>query len=129
MMMRGRRPALRRALHNLIDNALRYSADETGHAEIGMRLARDGQALALIEVLDRGPGIPEAEAERLKQPFTRLDVARGTADGSESGAQGGSGLGLAIVDRIARQHGGSFDLLARPGGGLIARLSLPLESR
>jgi two-component system osmolarity sensor histidine kinase EnvZ len=125
VVVRGRRPALKRALHNLIDNALRYSADEDGDADITVRVARsDGNAL--VEVLDRGPGIPAAEAERLKQPFTRLDVARGTADGSEGGAQGGSGLGLAIVDRIAHQHGGSFDLLPRPGGGLIARLSLPL---
>jgi two-component system osmolarity sensor histidine kinase EnvZ len=127
VVARGRRPALRRALHNLIDNALRYSADAAGDADITLRVARAGK-WAQVDVLDRGPGIPAAEAERLKQPFTRLDVARGTADGSESGAQGGSGLGLAIVDRIAHQHGGSFDLLSRPGGGLIARLSLPLEA-
>jgi two-component system osmolarity sensor histidine kinase EnvZ len=126
VVVRGRRPALRRALHNLIDNALRYSADAAGNTDLSVRVAHaDGRAL--IEILDRGPGIPDGEAERLKQPFTRLDIARGTADGSESGAQGGSGLGLAIVERIAHQHGGRFDLLPRPGGGLIARLSLPLD--
>jgi two-component system osmolarity sensor histidine kinase EnvZ len=54
------------------------------------------------------------------QPFTRLDTAR-------SGA--GTGLGLAIVDRIARQHGGSVQLLPREGSGLRARVELPLDSR
>jgi len=123
LVIHGRRPALKRALHNLVDNALRYSSDAQGRAEISLHLdALPGSAL--VEVLDRGPGIPQEEAERLKQPFTRLDVARGSADGSEGGAQGGSGLGLAIVDRIAHQHGGRFQLLPREGGGLCARLTL-----
>jgi two-component system osmolarity sensor histidine kinase EnvZ len=69
-----------------------------------------------LEVLDRGPGIPEDAAERMLQPFTRLDTAR-------SGS--GTGLGLAIVDRIARMHGGTVRLLAREGGGLRARVELP----
>jgi two-component system osmolarity sensor histidine kinase EnvZ len=73
----------------------------------------------IIEVLDRGPGIPESEMERLKRPFTRLGNARTDA--------GGTGLGLAIVERIARSHEGRFDLLPRPGGGLIARLRIPLD--
>ena len=64
----------------------------------------------------RGPGVPAGEAERLKRPFTRMNEAR-------SGS-GGAGLGLAIVDRIARAHGGRFDLAERTGGGLSARLSL-----
>ncbi|HEY4372094.1 MAG TPA: ATP-binding protein [Burkholderiales bacterium] len=123
LTIQGRRPALKRALHNLIDNALRYSGDAEGHADITLRVGAE-RRLAFFEVLDRGPGVPTDQAERLKQPFTRLDVARGTADGSESGAQGGSGLGLAIVDRIAHQHGGRFELRAREGGGLNARLTL-----
>jgi two-component system osmolarity sensor histidine kinase EnvZ len=72
---------------------------------------------AVIEVRDRGPGIPVTEIERLKQPFTRLETARSDA--------GGSGLGLAIVDRVARMHGGSLDLVPREGGGLVARVVLP----
>jgi two-component system osmolarity sensor histidine kinase EnvZ len=124
VVVEGRRPALKRAVHNLIDNALRYSLDEDGRADITVRVGTDEHD-ALIEVLDRGPGVPPEEAERLKQPFTRLDVARGTADGSEGGAQGGSGLGLAIIDRIAQQHGGRFALLQRTGGGLNARITLP----
>ena len=102
--------AVRRAVTNLIDNALRYAG---GTVEVGTR--RDG-ALALVEVMDRGPGVPEGELERLKRPFTRLNEAR-------SGS-GGAGLGLAIVDRIARAHGGRFALAAREGGGLVARLAL-----
>jgi two-component system osmolarity sensor histidine kinase EnvZ len=102
--------AIRRAVSNLIDNALRYAG---GAIEVVTR--RDAN-LVLIEVLDRGPGVPAAEAERLKRPFTRLDEARS--------GPGGAGLGLAIVDRVARAHGGRLVLAAREGGGLAARLEL-----
>ena len=102
--------AIRRAVSNLIDNALRYAGPPV---EVAAR--RDG-ARVIVEVLDRGPGVPAHEVDRLKQPFTRLDKARG--------GPGGSGLGLAIVDRIARSHGGRLDLGAREGGGLSARLEL-----
>ena len=103
--------AIRRAVGNLIDNALRYAG---GTVEIATR--RDG-ALVVIEVMDRGPAVPTGELERLKRPFTRLDEARGG---------GGAGLGLAIVERIARAHGGRFELALREGGGLVARLALAL---
>lgn len=103
--------AMRRVISNLIDNALRYG--ETG---IAVAVREEG-AKVIVEVCDHGPGIPAADAERLKQPFTRLETARS--------GKGGSGLGLAIVDRIVRAHGGSFDLLPRDGGGLCARVSLP----
>jgi len=105
--------AVRRLLSNLLDNAFRY-----GEKDVLVRVvpAADG---AVAEVLDRGPGIPADEVERLKQPFTRIET-----ETARSG-KGGSGLGLAIVDRIARMHGGSFDLVPRPGGGLIARVVFP----
>jgi two-component system, OmpR family, osmolarity sensor histidine kinase EnvZ len=102
--------AMRRAIGNLVDNALHYAG---GVVEIATR--REGGRV-LVEVMDRGPGVPPGEAERLKRPFTRLEKARS--------GRGGAGLGLAIVDRIARAHGGQFELAAREGGGLIARLSL-----
>ncbi|HVB47023.1 MAG TPA: ATP-binding protein [Burkholderiales bacterium] len=102
--------ALRRAIANLVDNALRYAGEPV---EI---VTRAGGDKAIVEVLDRGPGIPPGETERLKRPFTRLDAARG--------GQGGSGLGLAIVDRVARAHGGTLELRAREGGGLAAVLTL-----
>ncbi len=109
--------ALRRAVANLIENALRHA----GAAQpIDVALRRDG-AETRIEVGDRGPGIPAAEAERLKLPFTRLDEAR-------SGATG-AGLGLAIVDRIARADGGRLELLPREGGGLLARITLISEPK
>ncbi len=106
------RMALRRAVSNLIENALRYAGEP-----VEVQARRDG-AEVVIEVLDRGPGIPEGEAERLKRPFTRLDEARS--------GRGGSGLGLAIVERVARAHGGRLELGPRAGGGLAAKLVLPL---
>ncbi|HUJ86205.1 MAG TPA: ATP-binding protein, partial [Burkholderiales bacterium] len=104
------RQALRRAVANLVDNALRYAGEPV---ELRSRATPGG---AIVEVLDRGPGVPPEQAERLKQPFTRLDPSR-------SGA-GGSGLGLAIVERVARAHRGTLELLPREGGGLAARITL-----
>jgi two-component system osmolarity sensor histidine kinase EnvZ len=104
---------MRRLITNLVDNALRYG----DNVEVETRL--EG-ARVLIEVKDRGPGIPSADLERVKQPFMRLDPSR--TGGS------GAGLGLAIADRVVRLHGGTFDLLAREGGGLVARVSLPLSN-
>jgi two-component system osmolarity sensor histidine kinase EnvZ len=104
--------AMQRLLGNLIDNALRH-----GSGEVDVVTGED-DACVYLEVLDRGPGIPEDAVERMLQPFTRLDTAR-------SGS--GTGLGLAIVDRIARMHGGRIRLLLREGGGLRARVELPLK--
>jgi two-component system osmolarity sensor histidine kinase EnvZ len=104
------RMAVRRAVANLVDNALRYAGEPL---EVEATKEADGVA---IEVRDRGPGIPASQVERLKRPFTRLDDAR-------SGASG-AGLGLAIVERVARAHGGALALLPREGGGLVARLTL-----
>lgn len=103
---------LRRAVANLIDNALRHAGDQS----LLLALRQDRQEIR-IEVCDRGPGIPESEIERLKLPFTRLEAARSNVSGA--------GLGLAIVDRIARANHGRLDLLPRPGGGLVARITLP----
>ena len=103
--------AIQRLLGNLIDNALRH-----GGAEITVATGHEGEC-AFVEVLDRGAGIPPEAAERMLQPFTRLDTAR-------SGS--GTGLGLAIVDRIARMHRGRVKLLPREGGGLRARVELPM---
>ncbi|HJW01690.1 MAG TPA: ATP-binding protein [Azospira sp.] len=103
--------ALERAVINLIDNALKYGGSEV---TLGARAEAGG---VVLEVRDRGPGIPAAEVERLKRPFTRLELARSDTTGT--------GLGLAIVERIARLHGGRLELLPREGGGLIARVTLP----
>ncbi|MDP2134825.1 MAG: ATP-binding protein, partial [Sulfuritalea sp.] len=110
--VRVRPQALRRAVSNLIDNALRYAGSDAP-----VELALDPAAGEFcIEVRDTGPGIPAADVERMKRPFARLEAARSNTTGA--------GLGLAIVDRIARFHNGRLDLLPRPGGGLIARLTL-----
>ena len=105
--------AVRRMISNLLDNAFRY-----GERDVLLRVMPAAGG-AVVEVLDRGPGIPADEVERLKQPFTRIET-----ETARSG-KGGSGLGLAIVDRIARMHGGTFDLAPRDGGGLIARVAFP----
>jgi two-component system, OmpR family, osmolarity sensor histidine kinase EnvZ len=105
--------AIKRLLNNLFENAWRYGAPP-----VGVRTSADTHNVYL-SVLDRGPGIRTEDMQRLLQPFTRASIARG--DG------GGSGLGLAIVDRIARMHGGSVQLLPREGGGLEARVTLPLR--
>ncbi len=101
--------AMQRLIGNLIDNAFRH-----GGYEVTVGTGCDGSTV-FIEVLDRGPGIPPELAERMLQPFTRMDAARSTS---------GTGLGLAIVDRIARMHGGCVQLLPREGGGLRARVEL-----
>ena len=110
--------ALSRVASNLIDNALAY-----GRPPLDVTAVRDGDDV-LVDVADRGPGIAPGDVERLKKPFTRAGEARTRTDGAA-----GAGLGLAIVDRIARLHGGRFDLLPRDGGGTLARLRLPAADR
>jgi two-component system, OmpR family, osmolarity sensor histidine kinase EnvZ len=112
VVIRGYANPLRRAISNLLDNALRYAGHD---APIDVSIRR-GASGAEVEVSDRGPGIPSDQVERLKRPFTRLETARTNVQGS--------GLGLAIVERIMRQHGGELVLLAREGGGLRAILRL-----
>jgi two-component system osmolarity sensor histidine kinase EnvZ len=107
--------AYSRLVANLIDNALAY-----GKPPVEVSTAAvDGRFV--LDVADRGPGIAPADVERLKQPFTRASSSRSNVDGVA-----GAGLGLAIVDRIARMHGGTFDLLPRAGGGTLARVAIPL---
>jgi two-component system osmolarity sensor histidine kinase EnvZ len=111
--VRVRPKALSRAVANLLDNARKYGA-----APFAV-VTRHQRGEIVIDVVDSGPGVPDADLERLKRPFTRLENARTDTTGT--------GLGLAIVDRIARLHGGRFDLLNRPEGGLIGRLRLPIS--
>jgi len=104
--------ALRRALVNLLDNAVKYG----GRAEVSIRAA-GGRAEILVE--DAGPGLPEAELARVFQPFYRVEASR-------SRETGGIGLGLAIAAGIVEAHGGEIALENRPEGGLRARVTLPL---
>lgn len=105
--------ALRRAMANLIDNALKYG----GRADVSLSTANDGELL--IAVADAGPGLPEAELEQVFEPFYRMESSRNRDTG-------GVGLGLAIVRQIARSHGGEVSLENRAAGGLRALLRLPL---
>jgi signal transduction histidine kinase len=104
--------ALKRLVANLVDNALKYGA--RAHARV---YSFDG--MAIIEVDDAGPGVPEAEMERVFEPFHRLETSR-------SRETGGIGLGLAVVRAVARGHGGDVVLRNRAEGGLSARVTLPL---
>ncbi|WP_230976181.1 sensor histidine kinase [Pseudothauera nasutitermitis] len=110
----GRALPLRRAVANLIDNAIRYAGSEL---PITLTVGQDDDGSAYVEVADRGPGIPEDEVERMRRPFTRLENARSNTKGA--------GLGLAIVERVMRAHGGALLLLPRDGGGLRAVLRMP----
>ncbi len=102
---------LKRALANLLDNAIKY-----GGGDITVQVYGEADKVVLA-VLDRGAGIPEAQRVSIKRPFIRLESARSDVTGS--------GLGLAIVERAARLHGGEFYLEQREGGGLAAKLVLP----
>nr|WP_243415091.1 ATP-binding protein [Altererythrobacter segetis] len=104
---------LRRALRNLIGNALRYGERAT------VSLRRDGGD-AVIRIEDEGPGIPRGDLTRMMEPFTR-------GEGSRNRATGGAGLGLAIARAIAEQHGGRLVLANRPAGGLEVELRLPTK--
>jgi signal transduction histidine kinase len=111
----GRPTALRRAFTNLIDNAVRYG----GEADI--TLSSD-DARVVVEIADRGPGIPAHDRERVLQPFQRLEPSRNRTTG-------GTGLGLAIAHTVVRRHGGSLTFGERAGGGLIVRVELNRASR
>lgn len=110
----SRPAALRRILTNLIDNALKFA----GSAEIVLAVESDK---VRIGVLDRGPGIPEAEIQAVRQPFYRLENSRNRDTG-------GTGLGLAIADQLAISIGGSMLIRARDGGGLCVDILLPGEA-
>jgi signal transduction histidine kinase len=106
--------AVRRALTNLIENAVKYGSK----AHVSLHI-EDGRAI--LAVADDGPGIPEDRIEEMLQPFTRMESSR-------SRDTGGTGLGLAIVRAVASAEAGKFRLRNRPEGGLLAELSFPVVS-
>ncbi len=103
--------ALRRAVSNLIDNAVKYG--KAAHAAIAAT-----PRTVEVSIDDEGPGIPEQELTRVFQPFYRLEDSR-------SRETGGVGLGLAIALSIVEAHGGELTLANRPEGGLRAHIALP----
>lgn len=102
---------LKRALGNLVDNAVLYGGSATLQLE-------DSPAMVTLRVADGGPGIPPEELERVFEPFYRLEASRNRSSG-------GTGLGLGIARNIARAHGGELTLHNRAAGGLEAVLTLP----
>ncbi|RKQ33623.1 sensor histidine kinase [Kocuria tytonis] len=102
------------AVRNLIDNAVRYSPE---HTRVGVGLRERG-GMAQITVTDQGPGISEAEQERIFERFYRVDSAR-------SRQTGGTGLGLSIVKHVMAQHGGEVSVWSQPGRGSTFTLVLP----
>jgi two-component system sensor histidine kinase SenX3 len=111
----GRQSQVVMALGNLIENAVNYSL---GATRVTVRVRRCG-ALAEIDVVDQGIGIPADEQERIFERFYRVDPAR-------SRMTGGTGLGLSIVKHIARNHGGDVRVSSREGIGSTFTLRLPL---
>jgi signal transduction histidine kinase len=108
----GRPIALRRAIANVVDNAIKYA----GGARV--RVMALGTEF-VVEIDDDGPGIPEHEHERVFAPFYRIETSR-------SRETGGTGLGLAVARSILHAHGGDIRLAGREGGGLRVTISVPV---
>jgi two-component system osmolarity sensor histidine kinase EnvZ len=119
--VRGNSTDLRRVLNNLVENARRYGTTP-GQDYTEIDLACHSQGLGpmrriVVDVQDHGTGVPDEMVEQLLKPFTRLDAARGQANGA--------GLGLAIVERVLTRHGAELQLRNRAGGGLAIRIVMP----
>lgn len=112
LVMTIRPIALKRAVSNLLDNAVKYGRS----AEIHLDAAGSEVRLA---VEDRGPGIPATDRERVFSPFVRLEASR-------SRDTGGTGLGLSVARAAIRAHGGDIVIADRPGGGARVVVTLPL---
>jgi signal transduction histidine kinase len=106
---------LRQILLNLGSNAIKYGRSG-GHVELACRAV--GERLVL-SVRDDGPGITEAQQQRLFQPFERL--------GQDAGAVTGSGLGLVISRQLTETLGGTLEITSAPGVGTTATLTLPVR--
>jgi signal transduction histidine kinase len=115
----GNADLLRRAIENVVRNALFYTAART---PIDIILSVHHDRLAAIEVRDEGPGVPESALLHLFEPFYRVDEARARKTG-------GSGIGLAICQRVASLHGGTVHARANAPQGLIVEIEIPLDQR
>jgi two-component system sensor histidine kinase CpxA len=120
----GSRDLLRRAIENVIRNAIRHSPPGQT-VEIKTKSHFEQQSpIAIVEICDRGSGVPEKELQSIFRPFYRIDASR-------QSSTGGFGVGLAIADRAVQIHHGSICARNRPDGGLCVEIRLPcvLEPR
>lgn len=108
---------LQQAFSNLLDNAIKYSPEDT---TITVSVGRDAKN-AIITVEDQGIGIAPEEQKKIFERFYRVDKAR-------SRETGGTGLGLSIVDSIVRQHNGTISVKSRLGEGSVFTVTLPLQT-
>jgi signal transduction histidine kinase len=111
-VVRGEEKRLRQVLVNLVTNAFKYAPEDE---PLLVRVSCEGDT-ALLEVVDRGPGVPETDRDRIFERYTRLDGAAGRP---------GIGLGLYIVRTIAENHGGGVSVSETPGGGATFTVALP----
>ena len=113
--LRGDADGLKSAIENVVRNALTYG-DRSKPIEVRLDA---GSSTVTVRVLDRGPGVPEGELERIFEPFYRTDKSR-------DHRQDGQGIGLAITTRVTELHGGRVTARNRAEGGLEIAIELPL---
>jgi two-component system osmolarity sensor histidine kinase EnvZ len=115
---------LRRVINNVIENARRYGktpGSDVTEIDIACHVKMTGHGRrAVVEIGDHGVGVPDDQIQLLLRPFTRLDSARGQANGA--------GLGLAIVERVITRHNAELQVRNRDGGGLVLQFSFPLAN-
>ena len=114
-LIQGSAELIRRAVENVVRNAVQFSA-EGDIVQVSLSVAEAGRCVT-VQVTDQGPGVAEADLQRMLEPFVRLQ--------GEAKRQG-YGLGLAIASRAVHSHRGRLAVANRPGGGLIVTLDLPL---
>jgi two-component system sensor histidine kinase CpxA len=115
----GTEEQLRRAIENVVRNAIRYTKPSTDVEITVRRQSVHALSRAIVRVRDHGPGVPNEHLEKIFLPFYRVPTIHGEQ-------AGGAGLGLAITERIVRMYGGSVSAANAPDGGLVVNLELPL---
>lgn len=116
-LVRADRDRLNQVLLNLVDNAIKYSPPGSA---VTIRLSPRNAAWVVIEVVDRGTGIPDSQLSRIFERFYRVEKGR-------SARHGGRGLGLAIAKRIVEAHGGDLTVESQMGEGSVFRMELPVD--
>ena len=114
LIVRADAALIERVVDNLVGNAIKYSP---APSPVSISIRQNGP-LAVLDVEDRGVGIPAEERERVFRRFVRGSTAKGTE---------GLGLGLSLVAEVARWHGGSVSVDDSRGGGAVFHFALPLE--